>query len=705
MLDKKTKGESHSEGHVHIVSNGLPKLIVAAIGSMYIVVKVLLYAFVLLPEWPLVIIATIIQFWAGASFYRMAWGALKKGSSNMYTLIVLGTTTAYAYSLAVFFFGAQLQAMGISAHSYFDASIFIVTFILLGNFIESLSKERASDALQKLLTLQPPVARIKQTDGEGNWKEISVDKLSLGDIMLVKAGDRIPSDGTIIKGSTGVDESMITGESVPVTKEKGDVVIGATINKTGTIEVEVTKVGEHTVLSGIITLVEQAQSSRAPIQNVVDRVASYFVPLVIVLSLITFALWFVLGPIPPLGHAIVSMILVLIIACPCALGLATPLSVVISIGRGALQGVLIKNAQAIEQIGSINAIVFDKTGTLTTGQQEIQAFNMVSNGGTILTKQGWSIPSGVDAEQFIIAIGALIEEQSSHPLADAYAAFVKKKIADYRTVVQNVSLEKSVSLEGIGFQAELNGHTGIIGSRDLMLQKKIPIDTSIMSQTDAWFDEGKSVSFFSIDQELVAYFSISDHIRPEAQATIAWLKQHGITTIMLTGDNERIAQAVSARVGIDDYFASVLPDQKVKKIQELKEQGYVVAMVGDGINDAPAIATADVGIAIGAGTDIAIETAQVILLSSNLALVPFLFALSRATMRNIYQNLVWAFGYNIVLIPVAMGLLYPVFGIVLHPILAGGAMVFSSLSVVFNSVRLRNMNFQKELPQVQKERG
>lgn len=702
MQENEMKSEGHSGAHEHGAGGSRLKLGVALIGASYVLVSMIFSVVVSLPEWPTLLIATVIQFWAGSEFYSMAWQALKRGSSNMYTLIVLGTTTAYAYSVAVYFFGARLQEMGISSDSYFDASIFVITFILIGNFVEAFSKARASDAIKTLLNLQPHVALVKKPNAEDRWQETSVDDLALGDILLVKEGDRIPTDGIILLGSSSIDESMITGESIPAAKQKGDAVIGATINRTGTIEVEVTKIGEHTVLSGIIQLVEQAQSSRAPVQKLVDTIASYFVPLVIVLSLITLTAWFFLGPPPQLGHAIVSMILVLIIACPCALGLATPLSVVISIGQGALQGVLIKNAQAIEQIGTVTAVVFDKTGTLTMGKLEIEQLKVVPHIDTILTDQGWSW--GESGEQFVMALGAVLEEQSSHPLAEAYVRFVGQQVPNYRALVQSVTLEKSSSIEGLGFEANINGHTVIVGSHDVMVQRKVPIDASSMKQAEVWFDEGKSVSFFSIDQQLVAYFSLSDTIRPEAASTIAWLAKHGITTIMLTGDNVRIAKAVSARVGIDEYFASVRPDQKVQKVQELKDAGYVVAMVGDGINDAPALASADVGIAIGAGTDVAIETAQVILLSNDLSRVPFLFQLSRATMRNIYQNLIWAFGYNAVLVPVAMGLLYPFFGIVLNPILAGAAMVFSSLSVVFNSLRLRYMNIQVGLPKGQKEK-
>lgn len=690
-----------SNSHEHGTGGSWLKLGVALIGASYALGHMLFSAVVSLPGWPTLLIATVIQFWAASEFYSMAWMALKKGSSNMYTLIVLGTTTAYAYSVAIYFFGESLQKMGIPSESYFDASIFVITFILIGNYIEAFSKARASDAIKTLLNLQPHVALVKKQNGEDRWQEISVDDLALGDIMRVKEGERIPTDGIILLGSSAVDESMITGESIPVAKQKGDTVIGATINRTGTLEVEVTKVGTHTVLSGIIQLVEQAQSSRAPVQKLVDMIASYFVPLVILLSFVTLALWFFWGPPPQLGHAIVSMILVLIIACPCALGLATPLSVVIGIGRGALQGVLIKNAEAIEQIGKITALVLDKTGTLTMGKLEIEQFKVVPHIDTILTDQGWQW--GQSGEQFVMALGVVLEEQSSHPLAAAYVKFVETQVPNYRALVQSVTLEKSNAIEGLGFEAQLNDHTVVIGSLDVMKQRTIPIDASDLKQAEAWYDEGKSVSFFSIDQQLVAYFALSDTIRPEAAPTIAWFAQRGITTIMLTGDNVRVAKAVSARIGIDEYVASVRPDQKVQKIKELKDAGYVVAMVGDGINDAPALASADVGIAIGAGTDVAIETAQVILLSNDLSRVPFLFQLSRATMRNIYQNLVWAFGYNAALVPVAMGLLYPFFGIVLNPILAGGAMVFSSVSVVLNSVRLRYFDLQKGLPNRKKE--
>ncbi len=700
MQGHEMKREDSLGAHEHAHRGSRLKLGVSLLGAGYALIAMFFSKIISFSDIPLLLIATVIQFWAGFEFYSMAWQALKRGSSNMYTLIVLGTTTAYGYSVAVYFFEERLRALGIPSHSYFDVSIFVTTFILVGNYVEALSKERASDAIKTLLNLQPHFALVKKSHGD-SWQEISVDDLALGDIMLVKAGDRIPTDGLVRVGESSVDESMITGESMPLSKKVGDTVIGATINRTGSIQVEVTKIGEYTVLSGIIHLVQQAQASRAPVQKLVDTISSYFVPLVIVLSFITLTVWFFWGPPPQVGHAIVSMILVLIIACPCALGLATPLSVVIGIGQGALQGVLIKNAQAIEQIGKITAIVFDKTGTLTKGNLEIEQFQSVSDSDAILTDQGWQW--GANSEHFIMALGALLEEQSSHPLAVAYVKYVQAQVPNYRDLIAQSVLETSTAIEGLGFEGALKGHTLIIGSRDVMIQRNIPIDAESMQRAETWFDEGMSVSFFSIDQRMVAYFAFSDTIRSEAASTIAWLSEHGIRTIMLTGDNERVAKAVSARVGIDDYIASVRPEQKVQKIQELKGAGFIVAMVGDGINDAPALASADVGIAIGAGTDVAIETAHVILLSNDLSRVPFLFQLSRATMRNIYQNLIWAFGYNAILIPVAMGLLYPFFGILLHPILAGAAMVFSSLSVVLNSLRLRYMNLQKGLPNKQKE--
>ena len=680
-------------GHRHAQSVTQLKLIVCLLGAGFALVKMALSPFLALPEWLLLGIATITQFWGGAEFYRSAWRGLKARSANMYTLIALGTSVAYGYSIAVFFFTSYFQALGLPSYLYFDASIFIVTFVLLGNYIEERSKQGASQAIKKLLSLQPRFALIRKKDGE-DWKKVPIEDLSVGDVALVKAGERIPSDGVVIKGVSTIDESMITGESVPVSKKEGDAVIGASVNKTGTIEIKITQVGKHTTLSQIIQLVKQAQASRAPVQRLVDKVAAFFVPLVIILALIAFIIWYFLGPSPQLLHAIISVISVLIIACPCALGLATPLSIMISVGRAALHGVLIKDAEALEKVGKVGVVVFDKTGTLTTGKQAIHAMTFVSSLKKTVDTQGWQIPKEMDEKQFVLGLGFLLEEQSSHPLSIAYRLFVKDKLGTKLDEIKNITVERSSSLEGLGFEAIIQGRSLIIGSMDIMHQKKVALSKEVVDQADAWFNNGYSVSFFSIDRELVAYFAISDSIRPEAKEAVQWLKKHGLTTVMLTGDNERVATSVAKEIGIDKTVARVFPDQKVQHIQKLKKDGRLVAMVGDGINDAPALAEADVGIAIGSGTDIALETAQIILLSNDLLLVPFIIQLSRLTMRNIHQNLVWAFGYNLILIPVAMGALYPFFGITLHPVLAGGAMVLSSLSVVFNSLRLNYISLK-----------
>lgn len=667
------------------------KLIIAFLSMAFVVVRAILMPWYELSEWIVVVLATIVQFWAASDFYVWAFKALKKGSFNMYTLIVMGTSTAYFYSMVVFFFGASLKAAGIEPHSYFDASLFVIGFILLGDFFEARAMRRASMAMKALMNLQPHVALV-QKKGTNEWIDRDIDQIVVDDIVRVMPGAKIPIDGVIIRGDSTIDESLVTGESIPVAKKIEDSVTGATINLTGTIDIRVTKVGTQTFLAQIIALVAQAQESQPKIQKVVDKIASIFVPVVILCSFITFIVWYFFGPPPQFLHALIGMISVLIVACPCAMGLATPLSIMIAVGLAALKGVLVKDANALEQMRRVDCIVFDKTGTLTFGKQVIKEMSFVENSIARLKIEDWpQVPKMAENEQ-VLFLGMLLEEQSSHPFSKAYRVYAKEHILFQFNEMKKPLISEAHAVKGLGFEGKLAGHSLLIGTFDIMNEAGVEIPETVRSAVDSWFQLGHSVSFFSIDNELVSYFSFTDELRPEAKRAIEIIKSYGINTILLTGDNEKVAQVVSQELGIGHFFAQVLPEQKSQYIEKLKKQGNIVAMVGDGINDAPALAEAHVGIAIGSGTDVALETAKIVLPSNNLMLIPFTITLSRATMRNIYQNLVWAFGYNMILVPVAMGILYPFFGITMHPVFAGGAMVLSSLSVVLNSLRLKRVS-------------
>ncbi len=671
------------------------KLVVSMVGLGLLIANVFLSHFYpwQYSEWFACVVATIIQFWVGSRFYVSTWRALKYRAANMDTLIALGTSVAYFYSVFTLLFEQFMRSAGLPTYQYFDASVAIITFILLGNYLEARAKKRTSRAIEKLMDLQPDIALVfVNRDGKEVWEQKAVDQLKIGDVLRLSPGDRIPVDGMIISGSSSVDESMVTGESKPVSKKEGDAVIGATINSSGSFEMKATKVGSDTMLAKIIDLVKKAQASRAPVQKIVDTISSIFVPTVIVISLVTFLVWFNWGPSPHILYAIVNMVAVLIIACPCALGLATPMSIMVGVGRGALQGVLIKDVQTLEQAGLVTAVIFDKTGTLTQGKQTVQTFTLVENVGELLKKKGWEIPLDTLPENYLLAIIALVEERSKHPVSVAVLRYIKEKVASYDQLVKDMSIKQFQALSGLGVQATIDGHTITIGSQRLMEREKVALGKDATSCADGWSQEGKSVSFVAFDHELVAYFCVADQLRPTARDAMSQLKSMGIKTVMLTGDNEQAARAVAKQVNMDEFFAQVLPEEKTQKVKELKKRGYLVAMVGDGINDAPALAAADVGIAIGSGTDVALEAAGVALLHNNIELVPFTISLSRATMRNIRQNLVWAFGYNILLLPVAMGILYPMMGIMLHPIFAGAAMAFSSLSVVLNALRLKRVS-------------
>jgi heavy metal translocating P-type ATPase len=605
--------------------------------------------------WFLWILATPVQFWAGTRFYKGAFSALKNLSSNMDTLVALGTSVAYFYSSAVMIFGNWFISQGIETHVYFEASAAIIFFILLGKFLEIRAKAQTSSAIKELLNLQVKTAFVKK---DKDWVEVSIEKVRVGNILLVKPGQKIPVDGEVIKGETSIDESMVTGESLPVLKQKGDSVVGATTNQSGSIEIKAIKVGSETMLANIIRLVKQAQGSRPPIQALVDKVASVFVPVVIVLALLTFIIWLLVGPEPRYLFALVSMINVLIIACPCALGLATPTSLMVGMGKGAKLGILIKDARALEIANKTKAVVFDKTGTLTEGKPEVQEAVFVDQKN----------------KNIILSLVKDIEELSHHPLATSLVEFANKNLV--KNYKKNI-IKDFKDISGKGVSASVGKDKILIGNKKL-INNKINIANL-----------GQSLVLVSINKKLVAYFGIADSLKQNSKDTINKLNNMGITSIMLTGDNKETATAIAKQVNIKEFVSEVLPADKEQTIRDLRKKYSVVAMVGDGINDAPALASADIGIAMGGGTDVAIESAGITLLRSDISLVPAAINLSKRTMQNIRQNLFWAFGYNIILIPVAMGALYPFFKILLNPMLAGAAMAFSSVSVVANALRLK----------------
>ena len=619
--------------------------------------------------WLLWLLATPIQFWAGWRFYKSAWSALKNKTANMDTLVVLGTSAAYFFSVFVLFFEETLMEAGIPAHVYFEASSAIIVFILLGKFLEIRAKGQTSAAIKKLLGLQAKTAHLKKGD---SFVDVPVEEVQPGDIVLIKSGEKVPVDGVVVAGASAVDESMVTGESVPVAKEVGDTVIGATINSSGTLEVTATKVGSESMLAQIVDLVKAAQGSRPPIQQLVDVISAYFVPVVLVLAAITFGVWFVFGPEPQFLNALVSMIAVLIIACPCALGLATPTSLMVGIGRGAELGILIKDASVLEIAGKVKAIVFDKTGTLTEGKPVVQNWQFFADAAKV-------------SEDTVLASLAAVGAQSHHPLATAIVSYATEQLKTDKLP----AVTKFKDMSGKGISAEVKQKQVLVGTAALMKEKKIAVPEAALKTMGEWQSQAQSIALLSIDGALVGMVGIADSLKKSAQQTIEQLKSEGIVSILVTGDNQKTAEVIAKQVGIAAVKAEVLPADKEHTIRALREEYGVVSMVGDGINDAPALAAADVSIAMGEGTDVAIESAGVTLLRSDISLVPKALHLSKATMTNIRQNLVWAFGYNVVLIPVAMGVLYPFFGIQLSPILAGAAMAFSSVSVVANALRLK----------------
>ncbi len=623
-------------------------------------------------------LATPVQFWSGWRFYRGAWGALKHRTSDMNTLIAVGTSVAYFYSLIAVILPSLFAAEMMELHLYFDTSAMIIALVLLGRFLEARARGRTSEALKKLIGMQPKRALVIR---EGEQKEISVEDVQVGDLILVRPGERIPVDGIVRQGYSSVDESMITGESIPVEKKVGDEVIGATINKTGSFQFEATKVGRDTTLARIVRMVEEAQGSKAPIQRLVDVIASYFVPAVIGIAIVTFVAWYFVGPAPALNFALLNFVAVLVIACPCALGLATPTAVIVGTGKGAEYGVLIRNGEALERAHQINTVLLDKTGTLTRGEPAV----------TDVIAAPFSSPGEV------LQLAASTEHSSEHPLGEAVVrAATEKKFKLSPSSDFN-------AIPGQGVEALVAGRKLLLGNLKLMEERGFALNGLEKKATDL-FQQGKTVMFLGWDSQVAGIIGLADTLKPGAREALQALREMGIQTAMLTGDNRRTAEAIARDAAIDRVLAEVLPEHKAGEVKRLQEEGMAVAMVGDGINDAPALAQADIGIAIGTGTDVAMETGDITLISGDLMGVATAISLSKRTMRTIKQNLFWAFAYNTALIPVAAGVLYLLFGQsgvpsglhfilgdygFLNPMLAAAAMAASSITVVSNSLRLR----------------
>jgi len=613
--------------------------------------------------WVQLLLATPVQFWAGAEFYKATIPALKHRTANMDTLVALGTTVAYLYSAFVTFFPDIVMGLGLNIMPYFDVATIVIGLILLGRYFEARAKGQTSEAIKKLIGLQAKTARVIR-----NGKEIDlpIEQVIIGNVIRVRPGEKIPVDGLIIEGESSIDESMITGESMPVDKLKGDTVVGATLNKTGTFTYKATKIGQDTMLAQIIKLVQEAQGSKAPIQRIADLISSYFVPIVIMLALVTFAVWYVVGPSPAILFAMLNMVAVLIIACPCAMGLATPTAIMVGTGLGAEKGILIKDAESLEIAHKITTIIFDKTGTLTKGKPEVTDIIATSK----ITKDE------------LLKLAASIEKGSEHSLAEAIVKQAEKKHLILHKVI------KFKAIAGHGVQGKVAKKAVVFGNRRLMEKDNITL-ISYLKQIEKLENEGKTVMMLAVNGILAGLIAVADTLKDSAKAGVEALQSKGIEVIMITGDNQRTGKAIAEKLGIKKVLAEVLPDQKEAEVRKIQKEGKIVAMVGDGINDSPALAAADVGIAMGTGTDVAIEAADITLINKDLRSVAAAIELSRKTMRTIRINLFWAFGYNILLIPVAMGVLYPFFHILLSPIFASAAMATSSISVVTNSLLLK----------------
>jgi len=655
------------------------KVIIGGVLSALLIIGTIAHIGISLPPildwlavpWVQLLLASPVQLWVGQSFYRGAISAFRHRTADMNTLIALGTTIAYFYSIWATFDPGYFTAQGLAAEVYYEAAAVIITLTLVGRFMENRAKGETSEAIRKLMGLQAKTARVVR---DGTEIDIPIAEVMVGDVIIVRPGEKIPVDGEVIAGTSAVDESMITGESIPISKQPGDDVIGATINKTGSFRFRATRVGKDTALAQIVQLVQQAQGSKAPIQKLADQVTGWFVPGVIGVAIATFIIWFDL--MGNLTLAMITMVGVLIIACPCALGLATPTSVTVGIGKGAENGILIKGADSLELALNIQTIVLDKTGTITEGKPGVTDF---------VTVRGTANHNEIN----LLQLAGAVERNSEHPLAEAVVQYAQLQTGE-------TSLPETDNFEavaGSGVQGIVNRRLVQIGTQRWM--DELGIETlPLQAQKVAWEDAGKTAVFIAVEGELEGLIGIADRIKSSSPTAIRAMQRMGLEVVMLTGDNRRTADAIAQEAGIPRVFAEVRPDQKADTVKKLQAEGKVVAMVGDGINDAPALAQADVGLAIGTGTDVAIAASDITLISGDLMGIVTAIRLSRATMRNIRQNLFFAFAYNAAGIPIAAGILFPFFGWLLSPVIAGAAMAFSSVSVVTNALRLRRFQTQ-----------
>lgn len=617
-------------------------------------------------------LAIPILFYFGRSFYVNAWKQAKHGKANMDTLVALSTGVAFVFSVFNTFFPHYLMSKGIMPHVYYEAATVIITFISLGKLLEENAKSSTSSAIKKLMGLQPKTLKAIVN---GEEKEIPVSEVEKGYTIIVRPGEKIPVDGTVLSGSSYVDESMISGEPVPVEKTKGEQVFSGTVNQKGSFQFEAEKVGSETMLSQIIQMVQEAQGSKAPVQKLVDKIAGIFVPTVIVIAIITFVAWMIFGAENAFTHGLFTAVAVLVIACPCALGLATPTAIMVGVGKGAENGILIKDAESLELAHKVDTVVLDKTGTITEGKPSVTNIEWLAN----------------EDSQLLSSILLALEAQSEHPLANA----ITRKLKEEGT--KPAEIEDFESLTGKGIKANYQGQSYFVGSPTFTETQGLTINKDSAVQISTWQKEAKTVVCFSNSQNILAIIGIADSIKATSKSAIATLQSQGITVHMLTGDNEETAATVAQQSGLKHYKAGVLPSDKSDFVKTLQQKGKTVAMVGDGINDSQALAQADVSIAMGHGSDIAMDVAKITLVTSDLLAVPNAFKLSSKTVKGIRQNLFWAFIYNLIGIPIAAGVLYPINGFLLDPMIAGGAMALSSVSVVLNSLRLRNIKLQKEV--------
>ncbi|HVA26890.1 MAG TPA: heavy metal translocating P-type ATPase [Candidatus Baltobacteraceae bacterium] len=620
--------------------------------------------------WIEFVLSTPVVLWAGWPFFQRAWASILNRSLNMFTLIAIGTGAAYLYSvvatLAPGIFPAGFRSMDGSVSVYFEAAAVITVLVLFGQVLELRARDQTGGAIRALLKLAPKTARRIAANGED--EEIPLSDVQVGDRLRVRPGDGVPVDGVVLDGTSAVDESMVTGESMPAAKATGDALIGGTVNGTGSLVMRAEKVGADTMLSQIVAMVAGAQRSRAPIQRIADVVAGYFVPAVLLAAIVAFIAWALWGPAPALAYALIAAVSVLIIACPCALGLATPMSIGVAVGKGASAGVLIKSAEALERMEKVSVLLVDKTGTLTEGRPKVTAV----------------VPAGDMTESDILRFAASLERRSEHPLAAAVLAAAKERS------IELSEPEHFTSVTGKGVTGEIGGRRAALGNETLMEDGGVK-DATLAQKAEALRADGATALFLAVDDKLAGIIAIADPIKATTAAALERLRTDGIRVVMLTGDHRTTAQAVARKLGIADVEAEVLPADKHRIVTEFKHKGLIVAMAGDGVNDAPALAAADVGIAMGTGTDVAIQSAGITLVKNDLAGIARARTLSRMTMRNIRQNLFFAFGYNAIGIPIAAGALYPVFGLLLSPMIAALAMSFSSVSVIANALRLRSV--------------